>query len=347
MKNPQEEIIYRALRGQATQEEEAMIAKWYEDSPEECRKEIEAIHAIIDLAGLSVMTNDMLAAHGDRTGRKEASGNPDSQGNRTGRTEGHMHGRTGNHRLAWMAAVSSAAAIAFAVVTGYMSHKYTFDSISSQMTAVEAPPGEHFIITLPDNSSVHLNSGARIEYPVVFKKDKREVFLTGEAMFDVVHDDKKPFIVKTFTSEVSVLGTKFDVEAYKESSIFSTTLFEGRVKVVNLSDPERKGVILNPNDVIRIENGVMKMEKIRDQDDICWTRGLIKIGGKTFDRMMADFEKAFGVTIDIQRRQLPDISEVSGKIRVNDGVANALRILQRTADFRFRIDEATNTITIY
>lgn len=435
MKNHHEEIIYRALRGQATQEEEEMIARWYKESPEKCSREIEAIHSIIDLTGMAGIMTDNSSAHGhahkipavasgvaatattttaattaaaanaapanvthayakaaktsagtiaETTTAKateaanaaatiatEASAategtkvptqtpteaktkikaeaktkTPKAAG--TTAETGSKKEKAGRRRTVWIAAISSAAAVALAIVTGYISHELTYDSISSLMTAVEAPPGEHFIITLPDSSSVHLNSGARIEYPVVFRKDKREVYLTGEAMFDVVHDESRPFVVRTFISEVSVLGTKFDVEAYKESSIFTTTLLEGRVKVVNLSDPERKGIILNPNDMLRIENGIMKMEKISGQDDICWTRGLIKIGGKTFDRTMEDFEKAFGVNIEIEMKRLPDISEVSGKIRVNDGIANALRILQRTADFKFRINEATDTVTIY
>lgn len=471
MKNHHEEIIYRALRGQATQEEEEMIARWYKESPEECSREIEAIHSIIDLTGMAGIMTDKSSAHGHAhkipavasgvaatattttaattaaaanaapanvthtyakaaktsagtiaetetanatevakatetanatevakatttakatetanaaaTIATEASAaiegtkvptptevktktkaeaevetktkaptetktktEPPKAAGTTAET-GSKKEKAGRRRTVWIAAISSAAAVALAIVTGYISHELTYDSISSLMTAVEAPPGEHFIITLPDSSSVHLNSGARIEYPVVFRKDKREVYLTGEAMFDVVHDESRPFVVRTFMSEVSVLGTKFDVEAYKESSIFTTTLLEGRVKVVNLSDPERKGIILNPNDMLRIENGIMKMEKISGQDDICWTRGLIKIGGKTFDRTMEDFEKAFGVNIEIEMKRFPDISEVSGKIRVNDGVANALRILQRTADFKFRINEATDTVTIY
>lgn len=453
MKNHHEEIIYRALRGQATQEEEEMIARWYKESPEECSREIEAIHSIIDLTGMAGIMTDKSSAHGHAhktpavasgvaatattttaattaaaanaapanvihtyakaaktsagttaetetanatevaqatttanatetanaaatiateasaatEGTKVPTQTP-TEAKTEAKTEaetktetktetpkaagttaetGSKKEKAGRRRTVWIAAISSAAAVALAIVTGYISHELTYDSISSLMTAVEAPPGEHFIITLPDSSSVHLNSGARIEYPVVFRKDKREVYLTGEAMFDVVHDESRPFVVRTFISEVSVLGTKFDVEAYKESSIFTTTLLEGRVKVVNLSDPERKGIILNPNDMLRIENGIMKMEKISGQDDICWTRGLIKIGGKTFDRTMEDFEKAFGVNIEIEMKRLPDISEVSGKIRVNDGVANALRILQRTADFKFRINEATDTVTIY
>lgn len=439
MKNHHEEIIYRALRGQATQEEEEMIARWYKESPEECSREIEAIHSIIDLTGMAGIMTDKSSAHGHAhkipavasgvaatattttaattaaaanaapanvthayakaaktsagtiaetgtanatevaqatttakatetanaaatiateasaatEGTKVPTQTPTEVETKTPKAAGttaetgSKKEKAGRRRTVWIAAISSAAAVALAIVTGYISHELTYDSISSLMTAVEAPPGEHFIITLPDSSSVHLNSGARIEYPVVFRKDKREVYLTGEAMFDVVHDESRPFVVRTFISEVSVLGTKFDVEAYKESSIFTTTLLEGRVKVVNLSDPEHKSIILNPNDMLRIENGIMKMEKISGQDDICWTRGLIKIGGKTFDRTMEDFEKAFGVNIEIEMKRLPDISEVSGKIRVNDGVANALRILQRTADFKFRINEATDTVTIY
>lgn len=355
MKKHHEEIIYRALHGQATPEEEEMIAQWYRESPEECSREIEAIHSIIDLTGMAGIMADRSSAHSHAHKNPAvttvATANAATAAGKAGSTIesriGSKKEKAGRRRTVWIAAISSAAAVALAIVTGYISHELTYDSISSQMTAVEAPPGEHFIITLPDSSSVHLNSGARIEYPVVFRKDKREVYLTGEAMFDVVHDESRPFVVRTFISEVSVLGTKFDVEAYKESSIFTTTLLEGRVKVVNLSDPERKGIILNPNDMLRIENGIMKMEKISGQDDICWTRGLIKIGGKTFDRTMEDFEKAFGVNIEIEMKRLPDISEVSGKIRVNDGVANALRILQRTADFKFRINEATDTVTIY
>ena len=71
MKNHHEEIIYRALRGQATPEEEKMLAKWYSESPEECSREIEAIHSIIDLTGMSGLT---AAGAASRANAKEVSG---------------------------------------------------------------------------------------------------------------------------------------------------------------------------------------------------------------------------------------------------------------------------------
>lgn len=324
MKNNREEIIYRALRGKATPEEEQELAMWYDSSPEECQKEIDDIHAIIDMAEL-ISIKSATAPVGAITTEKRGS----------------------RKSIGMTAFISLAATVLIAVVSGYMSHKLTYDSLTSQMTSVEAPFGEHFIVTLPDNSTVHLNSGAKLEYPIMFKKDRREVHLTGEALFDVTHDESKPFIVNTFASEVRVLGTKFNVEADQKNNMFSTTLLEGRVKVVNLSDPGRKDFILNPNDVIRIENGVVHLDRITDESDLCWTQGLVKIDGKSFGRLMQDFEEAFGVTINLQMQTLPDISEVKGKIRVNDGIENALRILQRTVPFRFSVNDITNEITIY
>lgn len=308
-----DEIVYRALRGCATEEEEQAIAGWYSESPEACQREFDNIHAIIDATELG--------------------------------TIGMARKERGIFRKAARLASFAAASAIIAFVTGYTVRNSVYDSLSSQMTSIEAPFGEHFIITLPDSSSVHLNSGARIEYPVVFRKDRREVFLNGEAMFEVVHDEKKPFIVNTFASEISVLGTKFDVKADKEENMLTTTLLEGSVKVVNLSVPGDRGIIMEPNDRLLIKDGIAHLEKLSDPEDhLCWTAGLIRIGEKSFEKLMGDFEKAFGVKIHIRKTALPDISDVSGKIRINDGIENALRILQKTADFRFTVDSSANII---
>lgn len=324
MKQIDDEIIYRALKGQATPEEEQLIAEWYKEDKEKCSQRTDSIHQIIDMAELANMKaglSSMSVSDKKRAVHKTKM------------------------RLSFITAAISAAAVVLAVVSAYLSHRFTYDSIASRMTVIEAPYGEHFTITLPDSSTVHLNSGTTIEYPVIFKKDRREVKLTGEAMFDVTHDADRPFIVKTFSSEIEVLGTKFNVLADKEHDLFSATLLEGCVKVVNLADPEHEDIILHPNDVVQIEKGIITMDRIHDDHDLCWTYGLIQIDGKTFDRLMDDFEKAFGVAIDIQRQNLPDISKVGGKIRINDGIGNALRILQMTADFRFMIEG--QNVTIY
>ncbi|WP_418164312.1 DUF4974 domain-containing protein, partial [Alistipes putredinis] len=89
------------------------------------------------------------------------------------------------------------------------------------------------------------------------------------------------------------------------------------------------------------------IEPITDPEILCWTEGLINISGLPFDELMEKFERAFDVKIDITLTTLPNIKNVSGKIRVNDGIDKALHILQYTADFSYRKDSDTNVVTIY
>lgn len=311
-----QETIYRALNGMATPEEEKQIGQWYEESPEECTKAISEIHSIIDIAVLSGME------------------------------------RAGGKRRSLPAKVASifmkAAAVAVLVAAGgYMSHILTWDRLSSRMASIEAPFGEQIAITLPDSSTVRLNSGAKITYPSVFGRKERKVSLEGEALFDVRHDEEHPFIVSTFASEVKVLGTRFNINADIEEDSFTSILLSGKVKIKNLRDPEQEEMIMHPNDVVSIKNGVMSIGSLESTDEICWTEGLIDLRGEPFEQLMRRFEKAFNTDIVIKTDTMPDISDVRGKIRINDGIVNALRILQHTSGFRFSKDEETNTITIY
>ena len=73
----------------------------------------------------------------------------------------------------------------------------------------------------------------------------------------------------------------------------------------------------------------------------------MNISGLPFDELMEKFERAFDVKIDISLEKLPNIRNVSGKIRVNDGIDKALHILQYTADFSYKKNSETNVVTIY
>ncbi|MBO8444585.1 MAG: FecR domain-containing protein [Bacteroidetes bacterium] len=313
------EIIYKALRGMASEEEERLVAGWWERYPEECGRVIRECHALMDISELS--------------GVEPASA------------------RSKRHSVLKRALIGMAAAAAAVIVAlggAFVSHRMTYDSISSRMVSVEAPKGERLKIILPDSTSVFLNSGSRLTYPVIFRKDRRQVRLDGEAMFKVTHDSERPFVVNTFASSIEVLGTEFDVIADSEAEYFETVLIAGSVKVSNLIYPGQGDVVMRPNDRLSMKNGRLLVEKIKSpEDELCWTRGLIGIDGMPFDELMKTFEKAFDVNIVIARKRLPDISSVEGKIRMSDGVENALRILQYTADFRFRMSRETNTVTIY
>lgn len=94
------------------------------------------------------------------------------------------------------------------------------------------PRGKTYTLTLPDGSEVLLNANSRLKFPLAFTEDERRVQLVGEAYFDVVKCEEKPFIVELDSSHVRVLGTKFNIKSRSHENIY-TTLVEGKVLFEN------------------------------------------------------------------------------------------------------------------
>jgi ferric-dicitrate binding protein FerR (iron transport regulator) len=99
------------------------------------------------------------------------------------------------------------------------------------INAVIVPYGKRTRVTLSDQSVVWLNSGSRLVFPAKFGKQKREVYLEGEAIFEVAHDSAHPFHVLTESLNVKVLGTVFNISAYRDDSLTSTVLVMGSVEL--------------------------------------------------------------------------------------------------------------------
>ncbi|WP_423129404.1 FecR family protein [Gaoshiqia sp. Z1-71] len=99
------------------------------------------------------------------------------------------------------------------------------------MNTVVVPYGKRTKITLSDNSTIWLNSGSKLIYPARFAKEKREVYLEGEAIFEVSHHEKHPFHVITRDLEVKVLGTVFNLSAYHDDPTTNTILVSGSVQL--------------------------------------------------------------------------------------------------------------------
>jgi len=97
---------------------------------------------------------------------------------------------------------------------------------------VDKVPG-HQVITLPDGTTVTLNSGSKLEYPATFHGSTRNVYLIGEAYFDVKHDAHKPFLVHSGSYVVKVLGTSFNIKAYLGETDMEVTVTTGKVQVQN------------------------------------------------------------------------------------------------------------------
>ena len=105
----------------------------------------------------------------------------------------------------------------------------------SKMNEVVIPFGKKSQLILEDGTKVWLNAGSRMAFPTKFTGKKREVFLEGEAYFEVAHNQNLPFMVNTGEIIIKVLGTRFNISAYKTDKLTETVLLEGKVAISEMS----------------------------------------------------------------------------------------------------------------
>lgn len=120
-------------------------------------------------------------------------------------------------------------------------------------------------LTLPDGSKIWINSDTKISYKDDFGKASREIFLEGEAYFDIVKDASKPFIVHTSDMNIKVLGTVFNVRAYNDENNTQASLIEGSIEVT-LTKDKSKIIQLKPNEKIILKND-LKKEQSKNSDE--------------------------------------------------------------------------------
>lgn len=217
------------------------------------------------------------------------------------------------------------------------------DSLYTAMNTINVPAGQRVNITLPDGTDVWLNAGTKMSYPISFLSSKREVILDGEAYFDVAHNEKCPFVVHTYIRDIEVLGTQFNVEAYKNREIFQTSLIRGRVKIASSENDEE--VILTPGHKASINQGSLNVEDIDYYDTFRWKEGLYCFRNKSFSEIMSDLEKYFDVSIEIQNDKIKDVT-LTGKFRITEGFDYLLRVLQTDVSFSYSRDTDLNKIYI-
>jgi ferric-dicitrate binding protein FerR (iron transport regulator) len=210
------------------------------------------------------------------------------------------------------------------------------------MLSIDVPIGSRTSVTLPDGTSVWLNSNSNLVYPDSFTGDHRIVELDGEAYFEVAKDERKPFIVKTDKYNVEVLGTAFNLEAYATKPVFKTTLFEGKVR---LFSEQRKDeyLCLNPGEAAELVDGHLQVISANN-NSFRWKDGLIVLEGQSFQEVLQLFQKYFDLNIVIRNEDVKD-QQYEGKLRIADGIDHALRVLQ--TDFRFTYYREAETNIIY
>lgn len=184
------------------------------------------------------------------------------------------------------------------------SHEATIPPIS--YCQIEIPLGAQSKLILPDSTLVYLNGGTTIKYDASFQdKTKREVFLSGEAYFEVTKDIEKPFIVHAAELDINVLGTKFNVSSYLDEPKIKVSLVEGKVNVSMTSDKNDECYLLpDEQAVYNKAEGSLSVREIDANAQTVWTTGRLAFVNETLSHILKIIEKKYDVQILIQSQKM-------------------------------------------
>jgi len=173
--------------------------------------------------------------------------------------------------------------------------------------SLKVPYGKRFNIVFSDGSKAYLNSGSIIRYPVKFIEDKkREVFLEGEAFFDVAENKNELFIVNSNGINVEVYGTKFNVRNYSEDFNSDIVLVEGSVGINNSEVSELTMLKPGFKGSVDKENFRVETSKVNTKIYTSWIDGEVIFRNETFSQILKKLERLYNVTIINNKNKLLD-----------------------------------------
>ncbi|AOM78068.1 hypothetical protein BFS30_13290 [Pedobacter steynii] len=256
----------------------------------------------------------------------------------------------------WHLYLGSTAAILIAVAFLYFYKPSLFyveskvESISVQFSSGKSP---RKTIILKDGSVITLAKESSIQLTENFDSSKRELWLTGEAFFDVKHDAAHPFVIHTVFNDIKVLGTSFNVKAYKNSGFMETALIQGSVRVESKKYPGYF-VVLKPNQKLITPNSSEKaavakpaleyrVSKLQQDptdpvpQEIQWVRKRLDIDNLPLSVIAQRLQEWYGIEIIISGEDVKNY-RYSGVFE-NETILKTLEALQLSYPFQFKIEE--------
>ena len=201
---------------------------------------------------------------------------------------------------------------------------------------------DHRYIRLPDGSTVLLNTGSQLNYPDSFG-NTREVHLTGEAYFDIRHNNNKPFIVYAGNTRTVVLGTAFDIRAFPGQQNVVVTVTRGKVRVEK--DEQTIG-ILTPNEqlVVANNNSPAKKETVNIREAIAWKQADILLDDVPLREAVQELEERFHCTITLGNAALGNC-RITASFLHGESLNEVIQVIARINSMNYRFD-ADNKITL-
>lgn len=203
------------------------------------------------------------------------------------------------------------------------------------LNTLSTPRGRQYSLRLSDNSVIKLNAESSIKYPIQFGANERLIELTGEAYLEVAADARKPFKVLVDGMTIEVLGTRFNVNAYKDDGSVKATLVEGMIQVVKGNNK----VVLNAGNQVKATQEKLDLIDKADVDaDLAWTSGLIAFKGADIKDALRQIGRWYDV--DIEYKTAIKVPNVTGVIPRTLKLSEVLKIVEINTGLHFTIAQS-------
>lgn len=291
------------INGRTNPADTAAVRKWAEQSREN-RAYLESLMGVMAIGGSKKATEEEYKSFMKLVRRKKTA--------------------------VWRTVASIAAAIVFVVslawnvisfipkedqqqpYAAYLDNQLPLDSLTQE---IYVSRGARSKVTLPDGSTVWLNSDSRLRFPVAFASDKRSVELSGEAYFDVVKNEQCPMLISLKNNYmIEVLGTQFNVRAYEDEEDVQTALYSGVINLLK-DDAEKQSVdkVLNmqPNDVCIVKEQTIRVQKSTEERMAriaAWKDGSVYFDNTPLGEVLKSIERHHGVNIHVSDQSILNYS---------------------------------------
>jgi len=200
------------------------------------------------------------------------------------------------------------------------------------LTEISTVSGEHKIIRLSDSTHVILNSQSTLRFPQEFTEENRQVFLEGEASFDVTKNPDKPFLIHADRFDVEVLGTSFNVNAYTEDDLNTVAVKTGKVSV---SNPQNK-LLLTAGETVSIDKikGNLNKSTINTDHISAWKEDKLIFENESLALISRTLERRFDIEIEFKNPELK--SKLLNLQIKKQSLSNILEAMQLSAGFEYK-----------
>ncbi|MDR1259632.1 MAG: FecR domain-containing protein [Tannerellaceae bacterium] len=202
------------------------------------------------------------------------------------------------------------------------------------------PPGKRSMLTFAEGTRLWVNAGTRVVYPAAFDRRQREIYVDGEVYLEVSPTAACPFVVKTDRLNVEVLGTSFNVMAYRNDTVHNIVLVSGAVKIQPGTEQE---VTLSPNEMYLYANGTPEVRSVDVENYITWRSGAYRYESESLDVILKRLSRYYGREITYS----PQVASLrcSGKLHLKDDLRLVLNSISHTAPIICHYDGERYMIT--